>query len=50
MLADTIWKADAILTHVAKVTIRVWLMVDCLKLKGKEDTLLSCYAVMHFFN
>ena len=55
MLVDAIFKvyailtlADAILTHLAKVKIRVRLMVDCLKLKGKKNFLLYCYDVVHF--
>ena len=45
--ASALIKADAILTHFAKVKIRVWLIVYWLMLKGKENTPLYCYAIMH---
>ena len=47
-LADAMLIADAILTHLAKVKIRVRLMIDCLKLKRKKNFLLHCYDVVHF--
>ena len=45
--AVAISKADATLTHVARVKIRVWLMVDCLIWKEKDNTPLYCYFIMY---